>query len=139
MQSESPSTSEMDMLGEYIFFCLVFVVLALLEFALVIMLNRRTDVKKRHEKRELNSLKEQNNAQSQKHVATKIAFLEDPNKEICLRNTDQGRLNGPERDNRGMECIPSISPIHVIDLTASFVFPVIFVMYNFFYWSRSWD
>ena len=129
----------MDMLGEYILFCLVFVVLAILEFALVIMLNRRTNLKKTQKKVKLRLLREKNNAKSQKHGVAKIAFLEDHSRETWLSNTNQNSVKGTERDNRGMEFIPSISPIHVIDLTAAFVFSLAFVIYNCFYWSRDLD
>ena len=124
------------MLGEYIIVCLVFVVVALFEFALIIILNRKIDAKKTHEKRDSNLLREQNISMSQKHGGAKIAFVEDPSKETCLSNADQERVNGTKRI---AECIPSISPIHVIDFTASFIYPLAFVMYNCFYWSRSLD
>ena len=124
------------MLGEYIIVCLVFVVVALFEFALIIILNRKIDAKKPHEKRDSSLLREQNISMSQKHEGAKIAFGEDPSKETRLSNADQMRVDGTKRST---ECIPSISPIHVIDFTASFIYPLAFVMYNCFYWSRSLD
>ena len=124
------------MLGEYIIVCLVFVVVALFEFALIIILNRKPDVNEKHEKRKANLLQEPNNHESEKHGGAKIAFVEDRSEETCLSNTDQERVNGR---NRSTVCIQSISPIHVVDLTAAFIYPLTFVLYNCFYWSRSLD
>ena len=124
------------MLGEYIIVCLVFVVAALFEFALIIILNRKADAKEKDEKRKSNLLQEQNNYELQKHGGAKIAFVEDHSKENSLSNADQERVNGTKRS---MGRVPSISPIHAIDFTASFIYPLAFVMYNCFYWSRSLD
>ena len=124
------------MLGEYIIVCLVFVVVALFEFALIIILNRKADAKKGHEKRELNLLQNKNNSASQKHGGAKIAFIEDHSKETCLSNADQEWVSEMKRSTG---CVPSISPIHVIDFTASFIYPLAFVIYNCFYWSRTLD
>ena len=121
------------MLGEYIIVCLVFVVAALFEFALIIILNRKADAKTKDEKRKSNLLQEQNHSDSLEHGGAKIAFVEKHSKEACLSNADQERVNGTKRS------LPSISPIHVIDFVASFIYPLAFVMYNFFYWSRSLD
>ena len=124
------------MLGEYIIVCLVFVVVALFEFALIIILNRKADAKEKDEKRKSNLLQEQNNYELQKHGGAKRAFVGDHSKETSLSNADQQRVNGTKRS---MGCVPSISPIHAIDFTASFIYPLAFVMYNCFYWSRSLD
>ena len=124
------------MLGEYIIVCLVFVVAALFEFALIIILNRKADAKKGHETKELNLLQNKDNSTPQKHGGAKIAFVEDNSKETCLSNADEGWVNGTKRST---VCVPSISPIHVIDFAASFIYPLAFVIYNFFYWSRSLD
>ena len=124
------------MLGEYIIVCLVFVVLALLEFALVIILNRKADATKTHEKMNSGLLKEQKWSSSQKHGVSKIAFVEDYSKDTSLGKAGQEWVNSTKR---GMENIPSISPIHVIDFTASLLFPLAFAVYNCFYWTRSLD
>ena len=121
------------MLGEYIIVCLVFVVAALFEFAVIIILNRKANANKRHEKRESNFLQNKDNSTSQKHGGAKIAFVEEHSKDTCLSNADQ---NGTKRSTG---CVPSISPIHVIDFAASLIYPLAFVIYNCFYWSRSLD
>ena len=123
------------MLGEYIVVCLVFVVSSLLEFALIVLLNRNAGVKKSQVTSDPNVTKEKNDSSSENEGVAKIAFVEDHSNDTCLSNTaDQELVNEMKRDKG---CISSMSPIHVIDLTASFIFPLAFVMYNFFYWSRS--
>ena len=124
------------MLGEYIFVCLVLVVLALLEFALIIILNRKNGTKNKCERKESSSLTEQNISVSAKLGVAKIAFLEDYTKETSLNNVDQDNVHITEK---GFGCIPPVSPIHVIDLAACFIFPLVFVMYNCLYWSRDFD
>ena len=126
----------MDVLGEYIFVCLVFVVFALLEFALIIILNRKTSTKNKQEKRESSLLQDENNSELTKHGVAGIAFIADHSKETSLPNTNQERMLSMER---GMRCIPSTQPIHLIDLTASFIFPLAFVIYNCYYWGRTLD
>ena len=171
----------MDMLGEYITVCLVFVVLALLEFALIVMLNRNSDGEKTPRTRKSSleietnanstnhgvkqiafvedhsmdtclsdtadqeltrrtrksSFEKETNATSTNHGVTQIAFVEDHSTDTCLSDTsDQELANGTKR---GMRCISSISPIHAIDFAAAFIFPLAFVVYNCFYWSRTLD
>ena len=126
----------MDVLGEYIFVCLVFVVFALLEFALIIILNRKTSTKNKQEKRESSLLQHENNLELTKSGVAKITFIPDHSKETSLHNTDQERMIIMER---GMGCIPSTQPIHIMDLIASFCFPLAFVIYNCIYWGRNLD
>lgn len=124
------------MLGEYIFVCLVLVVLALLEFALIIILNRKAVTKNKREMNKSSSLKEQNISVLAKSGVANIAFFEDYTKENSLTNVDQDHAHIPEKS---LGCIPPVSPIHAIDLTSCFVFPLIFLMYNCFYWNRNFD
>ena len=124
------------MLGEYIFICLVFVVVALLEFAFIIILNRKSGAKKTPEKSESSLLKHENNSELTSLGVAKIAFLEDHSKETYFNNADQERKN---RAKSSLECMPSIQPIHAMDLAAAVIFPLAFIMYNCIYWSRNSD
>ena len=122
------------MLGEYIFFCLVFVVLALLEFALIIILNRMSGDKKNQENREPRLLNQENNSELTSLGVGKISFLEDHSKDIYSNNAGQERKN---RTKSSLECMPSIQPIHAMDLAAAVIFPLAFIMYNGLYWIRN--
>ena len=124
------------MLGEYIFICLVFVVLALLEFAFIIILNRKSGAKKNQEKGESSMLKYENNSELTSLGVAKIALLEDLSKNIYFNNDDQERKN---RTKSSLECMPSIQPIHAMDLAAAVIFPLAFIMYNCLYWARNSD
>ena len=44
-KAESPSDSEFNALGQYLLVCLLFVIFALMEFAITILLNRKQDSK----------------------------------------------------------------------------------------------
>ena len=135
-QSESPSASELNMLGEYLLVCLAFVVLALLEFALIIVLNRRDAATIKTTKMEPSLSTEKPNLEPVTHKLTKLSFLGEDSKGNRLTKEDQACTNTIKKD---MQCISMIVPIHAIDLTASFVFPMAFAMYNFAYWIRTFD
>ena len=81
------------------------------------------------------SIKE-NHSQPTKHAIQKISFLIDDPSATDLSNTSQEHTNGTITK---VGCMSLIQPIHAIDLTASFVFPLAFIMYNLFYWSRNLD
>ena len=124
------------MLGEYLLVCLAFVVLALLEFALIIILNRRNAATIKTTKTESSLSTEKQNLEPGERVLTKLSFLGDDSKGNWLTKEDQVCTNAIKKDMKG---ISMIVPIHEIDLTASFVFPMAFAMYNFLYWIRTVD
>ena len=126
----------MDMLGEYIFVCLVFVVLALLEFAFIIILNRNADAKTTYENKEINLLKIENDSRLRKHDVAIIDFPKELTKESYLSYGNQERTKTKKGGSKRMS---SIHSIHIIDLTASFVFPLAFLVYNCIYWIRNSD
>ena len=124
----------MDMLGEYIFVCLVFVVLALFEFAFVIILNRTADAKTKYENKEISVFKIENDSRLRKPDVGNKVFPGGLTKESYLSYGNQERTKIMKGGSNHMS---TIKPIHIMDLTASFVFPLAFLVYNCVYWIRN--
>ena len=128
LQSESPSTSELNALAAYLLYSLVFVVAMMVEFAIIILISRR----KSATSEENTSKKENENALSLRLDKMKIAPFGDVN-EPENRNCDS--VEEKENQNRGMsrikKFISGISVPHAIDFVAFWSFIFVFVWFNF--------
>ena len=114
------------MLGEYLLVCLAFVVLALLEFAVIIILNRRDAAIIKPTKTESSSSTEKQNVEPGKRLLTKLSFLGDNSKGNWLTKEDKEDQECTNAIKKDIKC--TSMTIHAIDLTASFVFPMAFAM-----------
>ena len=113
-QSDSPSASGFNQLGIYLLVCLGFVVAAVLEFALIILIKRRASLKINLKDKEVRKVKEMRN-----------------HKKICpaSKNTDQ-EATKPKF---------YVPPIHVIDVVSFWVHFSSFLIFNIIYWHNNLD
>ena len=132
--SESPSASDLNKLGSYLLFCLLFVVCALVEFSIIMLLDRKRMAKRKgfDTKSRENQVghSEPLNQGESKGDTLFIKRNASDSKSQCVK-TDQIEERGREQKRN---CLQVISPIHLIDFISSLLFLFIFFVFNCFYW-----
>ena len=132
MQSESPSTSELNALGAYLLYSLVFVVAMLVEFAIIILISRRKQATNEDSKGKNTSKNQNENSLSLRPITTKITPLGDVNEP---ENGNGNSVDEKETQNQGMpkirKFISEVSVPHAIDFMAFWSFIFIFLWFNF--------
>ena len=108
----------MTILGTYILVSLGFVAVALVEFAFILFLKRRTEF--------INDAKKDLD-QTQKKSRKKLRMLK--SKVAASKVCNEVRKNDSQTNS-------GLSKVHVIDMAAICVHFVAFLMFNVYYWSR---
>ena len=118
-QNGSPSSSNVDKLGVYLLFSLFFVVATMLEFAIVLLLKRNPKIPKMSQLMTnfYAMLGMDKTSEFHRNKGTKIQDLEDRNDNIGRRKD----LN-------------ALAAYILIDLIASFLFPISYLLFNIIYW-----
>ena len=131
-QSESPSTSELNALGAYLLYSLVFVVAMMLEFAIIILLSRRKQPINNNSTGDMASGNQYENALALRLVKTETMPVGDAYQPET-RNVGVDDNNGNR--NQGMarmkKFISTMSIPQAIDFLAFWSFILIFVWFNF--------
>ena len=128
-QGENPSGSDLNALGLYMMSCLIFVVCALIEFAIVVLVSRSSaSLKKKLEK---------SNAENREHLVV--------TETLRPRWNNGETINEPTERERTVEQLPSLARslmdkvfphINTIDLYAFFVYFCLFLLFNCGYWQK---
>ena len=135
-QAESPSDSEFNALGEYLLVCLLFVICALVEFAITVLLNHRQDSKGKSDT-VTNPSKNENDSGYSK--VTQIMPLTPVVSELRpALPTENPVENSPVA--KGLitnlrKCIPNIPATNIIDFLAFWIHLVLFIIFNCNYWT----
>ena len=134
MQAENPSGSDLNALALYIMSCLIFIVAALIEFAIVVLVSRSSKTMNRKTKDPLTTSNAGNNTDEKKHniKGNQGSSLEVRDYVECeTKNGGQGEmtLTLPQK-----WLIYVISNINSIDLVAFCVYLFLFVLFNGIYW-----
>jgi len=114
--SDSPSSSDLNILGEYLLVSLGFVVAAMAEFALVILLNRRSKLKT--DATDLKNSHEEKNSEIT-HVSR---FCPDTEMKKPMKQGKISEWNMPS--------------IYVVDFIAFWLHFSAFLLYNVVYWAK---
>ena len=114
-QSDSPSASVFNQIGKYLLGCLGFVVVAMLEFALIILINRRATIKKNSKD---NFISERKSAKSMNSITKNW-----PNSIMEKKEEKEIRF--------------AVPPIHVIDFVFFWVHLSSFLIFNIIYWNSN--
>ena len=132
LQSESPSTTKLNDLGVYLLVSLFFVVFAMLEFAVVLLVQRDQDHKR-------------NSFISQEKINIQSAFTKkaDTNTTINgMAGNDNDTVKDIQRDNitknKGVGKVFRLHSVQLstdnIDTMAFILYVVIYIIFNLFYW-----
>ena len=129
LQSESPSELELNALGSYLLGSLCFVVGALIEFALVVLINRVGSTGSKDEKNRLETHRVYNSAQKRAWSPEGILFNRKPiTTNPCVENKP---MNKPRKLR-----IFTLPSINGIDLAAFFVYLLLYLLFNCVYWAQ---
>ena len=123
--SESPSASDLNKLGSYLLFCLLFVVSALVEFAIIMLLDRKQILKRKGADARLSNHQVLHQETLTQGVSTENVLF---TKRV---EDDHIEESGKEQETN---CLQVMYPIRSIDFISSLVFLVIFFVFNCFYW-----
>ena len=131
-QSESPSTSELNALGAYLLYSLVFVVAMMLEFAIIILLNRRKQAINNNSRGHMASGNQYENALALRLVKTKTMPVVDAyqpeSRNVSVDDSNGNRNQGIARMKKKFS---TMSIAQAIDFWAFWSFILIFVWFNF--------
>ena len=123
---DSIASAELNALGVYLLWSLVFVVFALLEFAFVVMLSRVPSISKKNfhgstEEKRTHFIAER---LRQRKIANKASSAVDRREE------------GDEqlKDRKWMKVISKMPPIHIVDLVSFCLYIFLFISFNTLYW-----
>ena len=108
----------MTILGMYILVSLGFVAIALIEFAFILFLKRRTEFI--HDAPKDLNLAQTKNKKNMRMLTSKVVAST-----VCR----EVQKNDPQRDL-------AVSKVHVIDMVAICVHFVAFLMFNIYYWNK---
>ena len=107
----------MTILGTYILVSLAFVSIAMMEFAFIILLNRRTMMKI--------------NTQEDKEKAKRKV-----KKSFRMANTKRKlKANHDKTSKQGGKISVSVPPVHIVDFVAFWIHFSAFLLFNLFYWN----
>ena len=137
MQSESPSASELNALGLYLLVCLSFVICALVEFAIAIVLHRRQESKavsdvvtKSSKNEKANSLSFIPQILRESHATTKC-FSDAPTLKTSVAKN--------QKDNRWVAELGTnlfvVPSTNAIDFMAIWIYLTMFFVFNCIYWN----
>ena len=131
-QSESPSTSELNALGAYLLYSLVFVVAMMLEFAIIILLNRRKQAINNNSTGDVASVNQYENALALRLIKTKkmpvVDAYQPETRNVGINDNNGIRNQGVARMKK---FIATMSIPQAIDFVAFWSFIFIFVWFNF--------
>ena len=130
-QSESPSGSDLNALGVYLLCSLVFVVGALIEFAVVILLNR-TQLTLRKNVRSATKTKRDTDVNAK--LRRRIRRMHAVRKFTIKQNSDIKAFNDDVDDQAKQNCMFSIPPIYTVDIAAFWVFFFSYLLFICTYW-----
>ena len=127
VQAENPSGSNLNALGVYMMSCLIFVVGALIEFAIVLLINRSSaSLNKNIEKS--NVAKTNNQMVTE---ASKMCWKKDEN----VNEITETERTAKPMPSLAQRLVDNVFPrINTIDLCAFWVHFCLFVLFNCFYW-----
>ena len=127
VQAENPSGSNLNALGVYMMSCLIFVVGALIEFAIVLLINRSSaSLNKNIEKS--NVAKTNNQMVTE---ASKMCWKKDEN----VNEITETERTAKPMSSLAQRLVTNIFPrINTIDICAFWVHFCLFVLFNCFYW-----
>ena len=135
-QSESPSESELNALGLYLLVCLAFVIFALVEFAITILLSQRS-----HSKDTIKTETNSKSNRSKKRVSgmSQITKFESMGT-ICQPSTPTisacGQYQFLDRVvNRMQKWSMLFQPTQVLDFIAAWIHLFLFLLFNCIYWN----
>ena len=132
--SESPSASDLNKLGSYLLFCLLFVVCALVEFSIIMLLDRKRIAKRKgFDTKSINQQVAHSEPLTQEESKVNPLFTKRndiDSKSQCVE-TDQTEKRGRMQERN---CLQVMSHIQSIDLISSLLFLFIFFVFNCFYW-----
>ena len=123
---DSIASAELNALGVYLLWSLVFVVFALLEFAFVVMLSRAPSVSKKNFHGSATEKRTHFIAERlhQRKIANKASSAVD------RREKGDQQL----KDRKWMKVISKMPPIHIVDLVSFCLYIFLFISFNTFYW-----
>ena len=132
LQSESPSTTKLNDLGMYLLVSLFFVVFAMLEFAVVLLVQRDQDHKR-------------NSFISQEKINIQSAFTKKADTNTTINGmvgNDNDTVKDIQRDNiTKNKSIGKVFRLHSVQLStdnidtmAFILYVVIYIIFNLFYW-----
>ena len=135
-QSESPSESDLNALGIYLVVCLAFVICALVEFAIAIVLHRRKESKDVSDVEAESSNNEKQNELALIPQIMKENYLDTKRNSDAVTSTVVARN---EMDNRWVtELVTNLYNVpssNNIDFVAIWIYLVMFLVFNCIYWS----
>ena len=140
--SESPSESDLNALGIYSIACLAFVVSALAEFAISILIQQRKNSRNESEN-EPESIDSKTNstmfevAQQPLKITPVVADWEPATSTHHVMIAEDPSLNRLMNEIRKRFSI--ISRGHGIDFIAALIYPFVFLVFNCVYWSHFWE
>ena len=133
LKAENPSGSSLNALGLYLISCLIFVVGALAEFSIVVVISRSSGSASRRSE----ELRKNPNVENANEL------MASGNQRICWNNdenvsaaTDNERATGPLPSSAQRLIDYMKLHINTIDLSAFFVYLCLFVMFNCIYWAK---
>ena len=135
LQSESPSGSDLNALGIYLLSGLVFVLGALIEFAVVILLSRTTlpiskNVKSATMSKNIKFIN--TNWRNRIRPLTVVEKVTEP------ETADTESVNEDMGNQAEKKCILSIPKIHAIDFITFWLFLFLYLFLNCVYWNHYW-
>ena len=137
--SERPSSSKLDNLGSYLLVSLFFVVFAMLEFALVLLIKRNQAVKVQnmnHDSRKTSAYKSRSKISDVSMVKV-IVGCQDNGSLPFLDNTKDPSHPKQEARRRMWKCLV-LNDVRMstdnIDMIAFVLFIACYSLYNLFYW-----
>ena len=129
-QSESPSTSKLNNLGVYLLVSLYFVVAALLEFAVVLLVQRNLDAKLEG----TGCRQIEKSARNGKQKVSNISPMNE-NAEYKMFEPRPEETNPQDKSNGKVMRLDSIQlSTDNIDTMACILFIVFYALFNLFYW-----
>ena len=136
MQSESPSESELNALGLYLLVCLAFVIFALVEFAIAIILHRRKESNAVSDIATKSSNSEKKNKSKLLSQITKDSHeAKEWSSDASIRKTsgEENKQNNIWVGELGtkLSIVPSTN---MIDFMAIWIYLAIFILFNCIYW-----
>ena len=128
LQSESPSTTKLNNLGAYLLVSLFFVVAAMLEFALVLLVQRKLDATR--------------NSFANEHMKTTLTKRKHKTSNTSTFDDTTSGWEDLRKDgnlhNKQTEKVPRLACLQLstdnIDMMACVLFITLYVLYNLFYW-----
>ena len=131
MQAENPSGSDLNALTLYMISCLIFVVSAMIEFAVVIFITRYSTLMKKNQMDSLTPSIVRNKNEQMKTKTSPSCWKGNE----CTENVTENEVHGknfPSSEERWLGYVAS--DINTIDLAAFCVYLLLFVLFNCIYW-----